>query len=100
MGNLAESYCRQGRWKEAEDLQVQLMETGSRVFGDEHPKMLLIMANMAFILRAQNRNTMAISLMEECVQLRERIPGDHHPDTETLHAALIRWTTEDMELLT
>ena len=78
-------------------MQVQLMETGSRVFGDEHPTMLIIMANMAFLLKVQNRNKMAISLMEECYQLRKRILGDYHPDTEMSHEALIRWTMEDME---
>ena len=98
--NLATTYSKQGRWKEAEDLQVQELETSLRVFGEEHPSTLISKANLAFILKAQNRNTEAILLMEECYQLRKRILGDDHPDTETSHETLIRWTMEDMGLLT
>ena len=37
MANLASTYRNQGRWKEAEELFVQVMETSSRVLGVEHP---------------------------------------------------------------
>jgi hypothetical protein len=37
MGNLALTYSNQGRWKEAEELEVQVIETRKRVLGDEHP---------------------------------------------------------------
>jgi hypothetical protein len=33
MGNLASTYGNQGRWKEAEELEVQVMETFKRVLG-------------------------------------------------------------------
>ncbi|KAM7215496.1 P-loop containing nucleoside triphosphate hydrolase protein [Rhypophila decipiens] len=36
-----------GRWKEAESLDVQVMETSSRVLGEEHPDTLTSMANLA-----------------------------------------------------
>jgi len=36
-----------GRWKEAEKLEVQVMETGARVLGPEHPDTLISMANLA-----------------------------------------------------
>ena len=70
-----------------------------RVFGDEHPSTLNSMANMAMILYGQSRNTEAISLMEECFQLRKRILDDHHPNTEASIGALILWTMEDMGLV-
>ena len=41
MANLASTYCNQGRWKEAEELQVQVMEARQRVLSEEHPDMLL-----------------------------------------------------------
>ncbi|KAH7111276.1 hypothetical protein B0J11DRAFT_447596, partial [Dendryphion nanum] len=34
-------------WTEAEKLEVQVMETFKRVFGDEHPDTLTSMANLA-----------------------------------------------------
>ena len=47
MANLASTYRNQGRWKEAEELEVQVMETSSRVLGAEHPDTLTSMANLA-----------------------------------------------------
>ncbi|KAH8744696.1 hypothetical protein F5882DRAFT_313069, partial [Hyaloscypha sp. PMI_1271] len=49
MGNLASTYRNQGRWKEAEDLEVQVMETSLRVLGAEHPDTLTSMNNLTFI---------------------------------------------------
>ena len=37
MANLASTFWSQGRWKEAEELEVQVMETSLRVLGQEHP---------------------------------------------------------------
>jgi len=62
-----------GRWKEAEELEVQVMETSSRVLGDEHPSTLTAISNLAFTLKAQSRNKEAISLVESYFQLRKRI---------------------------
>jgi hypothetical protein len=47
MGNLASTYRNQGRWKEAEELEVQVMETRKRVLGQEHPDTLTSMGNLA-----------------------------------------------------
>jgi len=45
VGNLASTYWNQGRWKEAEKLQVLVMGTMKRVFGEEHPHSLTSMGN-------------------------------------------------------
>ena len=47
MANLASTYRNQGRWKEAEELEVQVMETRKRVLGEEHPSTLTSMVNHA-----------------------------------------------------
>ena len=44
MANLASTYRNQGRWKEAEELDVQVMETSLKVLGQEHPDTLTSMA--------------------------------------------------------
>jgi Tetratricopeptide repeat len=50
-GNLASTYRKQGRWKEAEKLEVQVMETIKRVLGGEHPDTLISMGNLASTYR-------------------------------------------------
>jgi Tetratricopeptide repeat len=41
------TYRNQGRWKEAEELQVQVMETRKMVLRQEYPSTLTSMANLA-----------------------------------------------------
>jgi hypothetical protein len=75
------------------------METRKRVLGQEHPSTLNAIANLAFTLNSQNRNKEAISLMETCFQLRTRILGAHHPDTESSLEALTQWQMENIEIV-
>ena len=46
MANLTLTYRDQGRWEEAEELLLQVMETRSRMLGDEHPDTLSGMVNL------------------------------------------------------
>ncbi|KAF2187933.1 hypothetical protein K469DRAFT_769813, partial [Zopfia rhizophila CBS 207.26] len=68
MNNLALTYKDQGRWKEAEVLQVQVMEASKaeelevhvlrirkRVLGADHPSTLSSMANLASTYWNQGR---------------------------------------------
>ncbi|KIL57586.1 hypothetical protein M378DRAFT_87700, partial [Amanita muscaria Koide BX008] len=56
MGNLASTYRDQGRWKEAENLQVQqVMEARKEILGASHPDTLTAMANLASTYRNQGR---------------------------------------------
>jgi hypothetical protein len=47
MANKALTYRNQGQWKEAEELEVQVMETKAMVFGLDHPSTLTSMADLA-----------------------------------------------------
>src|ERR1700722_98886 len=47
MTNLASTYRNQGQSKEAEELEVQVMEARKRVLGPEHPDTLTSMDNLA-----------------------------------------------------
>jgi hypothetical protein len=40
MGNLADTYRHQGRWKEAEELALQVLEKQTKVLGHSHPDTL------------------------------------------------------------
>jgi putative hemolysin len=55
MANLASTYHNQGRWNEAEKLEVQVMETRKTVLGAEHPDTLTSMANLASTYQHQGR---------------------------------------------
>ena len=72
-------YYKEGRWKEAEELFVQVMETSLRVLGEEHPSTLTSMANLAHSYKAQNRTHKAIELMKEVIELRSKVIGANHP---------------------
>jgi tetratricopeptide repeat protein len=74
MDNLASAYRRQGRWTEAEKLQVRVMETRKTVLGPEHPHTLTSMDNLASTYRRHGRWTEAEKLQ---VQVMER----YHPST-------------------
>ena len=53
--NLASTFWSQGRWNEAEKLEVVAMETRKRVLGDRHPDTLTSIANLAETFRSQGR---------------------------------------------
>jgi tetratricopeptide (TPR) repeat protein len=72
-----------GRWNEAEELQVQEMQTRKRVLGDEHPSTLTSMNNLALTYRDQGRWKEAEELQVQVMQTTKRVLGDEHPDTLT-----------------
>ena len=47
MANLASTYRNQGRWKDAGELEVRVMETRKEMLGQDHPDTLTSMANFA-----------------------------------------------------
>ena len=80
MANLASTFLNQGRWKEAEELFVQVMETRMRVLGREHPSTLTSMTNPATTYMSQGRRTEAKGLQIEAVnQLRTTLGEDDSP---------------------
>ncbi|KAF2268798.1 HET-domain-containing protein [Lojkania enalia] len=69
------------RWKEAEELEVQVMETSLRVLRDEHPDTLTSMANLASTYRNQGRWKEAEELEVQVMETSLRVLGDEHPHT-------------------
>jgi tetratricopeptide (TPR) repeat protein len=95
-----------GRYNEAEELFVQVMETRKGVLGDEHPDTLASMENLASTYRNQGRWKAAEGLSVQVLETRKRVLGDEHPDTLTsiAHLALTymnqgRWKeAEELEV--
>jgi hypothetical protein len=56
IGNLAAIYQNQGRFREAEELELQLIETRKRVLGEEHPNTLMSIGNLALTYQNQGRS--------------------------------------------
>ena len=82
MASLASTFWNQGRWKEAEELEIQVMETRKKVLGDEHPDTLESMANLAYIYKAKGYKNEDVRLMEIVTRLQIDIIGAGHPHTE------------------
>ena len=55
MANLATTYWNQGRWAEAEALEVDVLEGSKKGLGETHPETLMAMANLAATYRSQGR---------------------------------------------
>jgi tetratricopeptide (TPR) repeat protein len=70
-----------GRYGEAEELQVQVMQTSKRVLTDEHPDTLYSMNNLAETYRNQGRWKEAEVLQVQVMQTMKRVLTDEHPDT-------------------
>ena len=81
--NLALTYQKQGQWKEAEELFVQVMEATLKVLGQEHPDTLTSMANLASTCSNQGRWKEAEKLEVQVMETRKRVLGQEHPDTLT-----------------
>jgi hypothetical protein len=52
---VAQVLWEEGRWKEAEELEVKVMEARRRVLGEEHPNTITAIANLAVTYRNQGR---------------------------------------------
>ena len=84
-------FLLQGRWKEAKELDLQVMETTKRVLGEAHPDTLTSMNNLAHTYYLQDHRDTAIELMEEIFELRKKNLGPDHPYTIDSINALKDW---------
>jgi hypothetical protein len=94
MNNPASTYSNQGRWKDAEELFVQVMETFKRVLRHEHPDTLTRMASLAFTFKGQGFVSKAMALIEQCSELYAVVLGPQHPDTISSCEVLTAWHSE------
>ncbi|KAH7110139.1 kinesin light chain 3 [Dendryphion nanum] len=72
-----------GRFSEAEQLFLQVMDTWKRILGDEHPDTLTSMANLALTFWNQGRWKDAEELEAQIIETRKKVLGDEHPNTLT-----------------
>ena len=98
MANLASTYQNQRRWKEAEDLQLQVIDTRKGILGLEHPSTLTSMVNLAFTLRSLSKNEIALEMMAKYAKSNSRILGPNHPNTLSSMSTYKEWQSLDKTL--
>ncbi|THC88361.1 hypothetical protein EYZ11_012192 [Aspergillus tanneri] len=81
--NIGRCLYSDGRWKEAEELEVQVVELYKQVLGPEHPHTLASMANLASTYSNQGRWKEAEEMEVQVVKLRKQALGPEHPHTLT-----------------
>lgn len=81
MADLASRYRNQGRWKEAEELEMQVIEAHKGELGADHPDTLSSMANLAFTFWKRGRGHEAETLEVQILEARMNKLGADHPDT-------------------
>ncbi|KAB8240063.1 purine and uridine phosphorylase [Aspergillus flavus] len=80
--NIGNCLYSDGRWKEAEELQLQVMELHKQqVLGPEHPDTLTSMSNLVYTWKQLGKVQDALALMEKCVELRCNLLGLEHLHT-------------------
>ena len=86
MADLASTYKNQGRWNEAEQLEVQVLDMRKKLIGEEHSDTLTSMANLASTYRNQGRWNEADQLDVQVMDMRKKLLGAEHHDTLTAMA--------------
>jgi tetratricopeptide (TPR) repeat protein len=81
MGELAEWYSRQGRYKEAESLYLERLEIQRRALGEEHQDTLASMSDLASMYCEQGQYDKVEPLLTKVLEISRRVLGEEHPDT-------------------
>ncbi|KAF8526828.1 hypothetical protein BU17DRAFT_82243 [Hysterangium stoloniferum] len=79
--NLARTYSDLGRSKEAEVLELQVLEAQQLILGPEHPDTILAKANLASTYSDLGRPKEAEVLELQVLKAQQLILGPEHPDT-------------------
>ena len=78
MENLASIYCDLGKYKEAEELEIQVLDARNRLLGEEHPATILAMGNLESTYSNLGKHTAAEKLNIQVLDSRNRVLGEEH----------------------
>ncbi len=81
MGNLARVYRAQGRYDEAEQLGIKMLEVGRSVLGEESPWFLIYSSDLAMLYTLHGQHEKAESLYLKTIEMQRRVMGEGHRDT-------------------
>jgi hypothetical protein len=88
MAHLAVSHKSYGRWNDAARLEEEVLDTMTKLLGNEHRDTLRAMANLGASYRNLGRLKAAAKLEENVLAIRTRIFGEGHYDTLTARSHL------------
>lgn len=91
-------FYQEGRWKEAEELQVKVVETMVRLPGGKHSGMLTAIADLGTTYRERGRLEDAEELERQVMEARSEMLGPTHLDTLTVMADLAITLRRQMRL--
>ncbi|KAH7337635.1 hypothetical protein B0J17DRAFT_663689 [Rhizoctonia solani] len=74
-------YTEQGKWKEAERLQLQAFWAFGEYRGYENRGMLQSMSQLSHLYQSQGRTAEAETLREKLLEIQKRVLGEEHRDT-------------------
>ena len=81
MANLALAYGIQSQWKEAEELEIRVMQTSLKMLGEEHPNTMTITHNLALTYGNQGRWKEAEKLQAKELKICSKVLGPKPPST-------------------
>ncbi|KAH8649570.1 hypothetical protein BGZ61DRAFT_487953, partial [Ilyonectria robusta] len=81
MGELATTYHAQGRYDEAEEISVKVLELRREVLGEKHPDTIESMGSLATTYHAQGRYDEDEEISVKVLELQRAVLGEKHPDT-------------------
>ena len=83
LNNLAQLYCIQGCYQQAEPLDLQIIKLLKQLGGEKHPDIATILSNLSALYYAQGRYNEAETLCEQALELTKCLLGEKHPDVAT-----------------
>ncbi|MEH2290345.1 MAG: tetratricopeptide repeat protein, partial [Nostoc sp.] len=83
MNNLANLYCSQGRYDQAEPLFLQALKLCKRLLGEVHPDAATSLNNLANLYYSQGRYDQAEPLFLQALEVFQQVFGVNHPKTVT-----------------
>ncbi|CAE6459243.1 unnamed protein product [Rhizoctonia solani] len=81
MDNLASTYSDLGRYNEAEQMGLQVVNARKRLLGEDHPSTLTSMNKLASTYLNLRRYNEAEQMGIQVLNARKRVLGEDHPDT-------------------
>lgn len=75
MGNFALMLFSNGQWKEAEELETQVMETRKTTPAPDDPDTLISMHDIASNWKSQSRHRDALVLIKNFTHVQQRVLG-------------------------
>jgi hypothetical protein len=84
MYNVATTYQAQGRWEEAEQLEIDVINASRTKLGTEHPFTLTTMASLGVTYGNLGKWEEALSLLSHTIQAMKKVMGPQNPMIQTV----------------